>query len=337
MSCINNIDRLIIPNDIIVQLTKVYRYIGMNKEFANVFASDLDVVISQTVERDTFFLSQILELKLTDTRMRLIITKDSNPRTKEETTVSNLKETLMSFQKAYKQMRYQSNDILNIINYVYSHYDSIKYDYIPLEKKSLFVSQNMRGKRVIIDEIIDNTYQNIESGSFEPILLYIHFFLDFYNLQPFMSHNETASFLLLYLLFLKSELEAFKYVSFFEILYQNFEEFKKELKNASYNWQEGYAQTLGLVRFILKLIISAYQRVVEIANNYSFDQKLNKSNNIENTILKFETIFTKEEVRLLHPYVSDSTINRTLMKLREEGLIKPLGRGRSARWIKVEK
>ena len=57
MSCINNIDRLIIPNDIIVQLTKVYRYIGMNKEFANVFASDLDVVISQTVERYLFLIA----------------------------------------------------------------------------------------------------------------------------------------------------------------------------------------------------------------------------------------------------------------------------------------
>src|SRR5690606_25088285 len=110
MSCINNIERLIIPNDVIIQLTKIYKYIGMNKYFSEVFAQDIDVVISQTVERDTFFLSQILQLKLTDTRMRLIITKDSNPRTKEETTVSNIKETLMSIQKNYQHMRYQSND-----------------------------------------------------------------------------------------------------------------------------------------------------------------------------------------------------------------------------------
>ncbi len=336
MSCINNIERLIIPNDVIIQLTKIYKYIGMNKYFSEVFAQDIDVVISQTVERDTFFLSQILQLKLTDTRMRLIITKDSNPRTKEETTVSNIKETLMSIQKNYQHMRYQSNDVLNIINYVYSHYAPIKYDYVTLEKKSPLISQNMRSKRIIIDEIIDNTYRNIETESFEPILLYLHFFLDFYNLQPFTAHNDTASYLLLYLLFLKADLEVFKYVSFFEILYENFSEFQKELKNASYNWQEGYAQTLNLARLVLKKINFAYQKVVQIAKNYSFDQQINKSDNIENTVLKFDTIFTKEEIRLLHPYVSESTINRTLMKLRAEGKIKPLGKGRSAKWIKVE-
>ena len=55
MSCINNIERLIIPNDVIIQLTKIYKYIGMNKYFSEVFAQDIDVVISQTVERDTFF------------------------------------------------------------------------------------------------------------------------------------------------------------------------------------------------------------------------------------------------------------------------------------------
>ena len=29
-------------------------------------------------------------------------------------------------------------------------------------------------------------------------------------------------------------------------------------------------------------------------------------------------IFTKDEIRLLHPYVSESTINRALIKLRDE-------------------
>lgn len=335
MSCVNNIERLIIPNDIIVQLTKVYKYIGMNKYFEKVFESDMDIVIEQTVERDAFFLAQILNLQLTDARMRLIITKDSVPRKKEETTVCNIKETLLSYQSNFVNIRYQSNDILNMINYVYSHYNTIKYDYVPLEKKTILISQNMKSKRVILDEIIENVNENIKNESFETIILYIHFFLDFYNLEPFVSHNDSAAFLLLYLLLLKANVESFKYVSFFEIIYENFSSFDKELKNASYNWHEGYAQTLGLIRLILNIIIKSYQKVEEIVKNYKFDQSLNKSDNIENTILKFDNTFTKEEIRLIHPYVSESTINRTLTKLRDRGEIRPLGRGRSAKWIKV--
>lgn len=336
MSCVNNIERLIIPNDIIVQLTKIYKYIGMNKYFEKVFESDIDIVVEQTVERDTFFLAQILNLQLTDARMRLIITKDSAPRKKEETTVCNIKETIMSYQSNFVNIRYQSNDILNMINYVYSHYNAIKYDYVPLEKRTVLVSQNMKSKRVLLDEIIDNVNLNLSEESFETIILYIHFFLDFYNLEPFVSHNDSAAFLLLYLLLLKANVESFKYVSFFELLYENFSSFDKELKNASFNWQEGYAQTLGLIRLVLNLIILSYQKVEEITKNYQFDQSLNKSDNIENTILKFDTTFTKEEIRLMHPYVSESTINRTLTKLRDRGDIRPLGRGRSAKWIKVD-
>ena len=64
---------------------------------------------------------------------------------------------------------------------------------------------------------------------------------------------------------------------------------------------------------------------------------MNKSNNIENTINKLEDVFTKDEIRLLHPYISDSTINRTLKRMRDEELIRPLGKGRSAKWMKLYK
>ena len=77
---------------------------------------------------------------------------------------------------------------------------------------------------------------------------------------------------------------------------------------------------------------TSFKKVYEI---YEFDRSINKANNIENTILKLPEIFTKEEIRINHPFVSESTINRTLSKLRDEKVIKPLGKGRSAKWIKI--
>ena len=68
---------------------------------------------------------------------------------------------------------------------------------------------------------------------------------------------------------------------------------------------------------------------------YEYDSKLNKGDNIENTIYRVPQIFTKDDIRIKHPYVSDSTINRTLQRLRDEGKISPLGTGRSAKWMRV--
>ena len=61
-----------------------------------------------------------------------------------------------------------------------------------------------------------------------------------------------------------------------------------------------------------------------------------KSDVIEVTILqKIPVYFTKDDIRRSHPNASDSTINRILFKRRDEQIIMPLGKGRSARWMKI--
>ena len=60
--------------------------------------------------------------------------------------------------------------------------------------------------------------------------------------------------------------------------------------------------------------------------NMKFDRKMNKSDSIEGTILKGSTTFSKSEIREKHPYSSDATINRTLLSMKERGLIRPLGK-----------
>jgi hypothetical protein len=158
-----------------------------------------------------------------------------------------------------------------------------------------------------------------------------------YNIKPFTEHNELASFLTLYTIMLRSGLNVFSYVSLFEMIDASNGEFLTEVKNASFNWEEGYAQTLPFMRFMVKLSLESYKKLESIHKEYSFDQKLRKSDNIESTIYRLNDIFSKDDIRLVHPFVSESTINRTLAKLKEEELIKPLGKGRSAKWIKIIK
>lgn len=336
MSCIININRFLIPNDVIASLTSIYRYIGKNEVYANKVGMNLNRIVDQTIERDAYFLAQIINLDLTNTRMRLIITKNSSPRTNSETILFNIKELLSLCQMKYIDMETKSNDLINMANYI-DDKKNIKYDYVKTDKKQLLKSQSLKSKRIHIDEINDEVTRIIEKELYEPIVLYLHFFIDFYNYQPFTSDNILSSYILLYLLLFKSDIHAFKYVSFFELLHENYDEFEHELRQASFNWNEGFAQTLGFTRFMIKLFLQAYEKTDDIIKMYEFDRSINKADNIENTILKLSDIFTKEEIRLNHPFVSESTINRTLSKLRDEDIIKPLGKGRSAKWIKISR
>lgn len=334
MSCVVNMDRFLIPNDVIATLTTIYKYIGKSEMYKNTVGTDIDRIVDQTIERDAYFLSKILQLDITNTRMRLLITKNSAPRTNSEMICYNIKELLASFQLKYNDLETKSNDLINMINYI-DDKKNIKFDYVKAEKKQVLQSQGMTSKRVYLDEINNEVSKIIEKNEYNPIILYLHYFIDFYNYKPFTSDNELSSLLLIYLLMLKAEVHAFKFVSLFELLYENYIEFQTELKKASFNWSEGFSQTLGFTRFFTKLVLHAYEKTSEIINIYEFDSSINKSDNIENTIFKLPEIFTKEEIRINHPFVSESTINRTLSKLRDDKLIKPLGKGRSAKWIKM--
>ena len=68
MSCIENANRAIIPNDVIASLTEIYRYIGKSDNYYKVTINDYDRIVSQTIERDTFFLAKLVGLDITDNR-----------------------------------------------------------------------------------------------------------------------------------------------------------------------------------------------------------------------------------------------------------------------------
>ena len=195
----------------------------------------------------------------------------------------------------------------------------------------------MKSKRLILDEISETMGKHIHNESYDKLILFIHYFIDFYNLKPFTSRNDISALILLYELILKSEISAFKYISLFELLSDDFLTFNEVLCRASVNWQEGHANSFEFIRYFLDFIIKAYKKTEELVRNYKFDRNIKKHENIENTILGMKDVFTKDEIRNLHPYVSESTINRALIALRDDGFIMPLGKGRSAKWMKVNR
>lgn len=333
MKCLSKIEHVAIPNDIVVSLSKIYRRIGNNDYYIKSLGNDINKVIELTVEKDAYYLAKILKLELSESRMRLIITKDSSPRTKEEKTLYNIKEILQSIQQKYQNLRLQSNDLYNIINYVYSHYPKIKFS-MSETNRSVLQSQGMKSKRLVLDQMNDKVEKLLRTNECERINLYLNYFVDLVNLKPFETRNDTLSLLILYQLILSSDLNAFKYVSFFELLYKNYDDFQMELSKASANWNEGYSQTNEFIRFLLKAFETAYTSTDRIIKDYNFDRINKKYENIESVILSMQSIFTKEDIRKEYPYVSESTINRALTTLRDQGYIKPLGKGRSAKWTK---
>ena len=105
---------------------------------------------------------------------------------------------------------------------------------------------------------------------------------------------------------------------------------------AFYHYEEGISDFTKTSRIFLNILKDSYASLEDLYNNLAFDKQLKKIKNVEVVIYSLNETFTKEDIRKKLPGVSDSTIDRSLKKLSDEGKIVPFGRGRSAKWLRID-
>lgn len=336
MKSLSNMERITITTDIVMDMIRLYQFKGKDFYYEDVMKSDMDYIIKQTVERETFFLCKILNLNVSENRVRLIIKKNANPKTLDEQLLSNIKGMFTKVQEDVKHFDLIANEILSLTKFIFKDVKDVSF---LTEERTVQVNllreKKRHSRRKDLEELMQKYNAMLDSKEYELTQLITNFYIDFINMKVFVSDNETIGLVLLYILLFRERFNLFRYVSFFELLYSKKDSFDKGVLQANFNWEDGFSQTTPLNRIIIQLMLNGYDKIEIMVREYEFDLHLNKSDNIENTIFKLGEIFTKDEIRAKHPYTSESTINRTLQRLRDENKIRPNGVGRSASWIRL--
>ena len=335
MSNFQTLNHYILPSDLLLDMLNIYKFIGKNSYYKETLKKNINLIEEQTLERDVYFLSLFLNCNITENRLRLLITKNSTPRNAEERLVSNLKSVLQQIRKNASKYGFNSSDLLSMINNTYGEkYAKFSNVIIKGDTKRRIQNQSIRS---IFNMVLDDYTVYFEKQLYERIFLSLMAYIEQININPFTNGNEAASFYALYYMLLRSDVDCFRYISFFELLYANIDAFKREKAVASMNYSEGYLQISEFARLIYSIIFQGYNKLESILKEYTHEEKVSKSDNVEHTIHKLPDIFTKEDIRTYHPFVSEATINRILVKLRDDEYIVPLGKGRSAKWMKTGK
>ncbi len=340
MKCLENLFRAQIPNETVMEYLQLYKQIGKNEYIANVFEQDLDVMIRQTVRKDTYYFLKYFEIKVSDTRFKNLVDKEVKPKNRNEQFIKNLAKAFSKIHAESMHFELFATEAQDLLKFLYGDMlSSKKMQFRKLKKNphaSNIWSIKVSNTRDILDQMVQLYKRAFQHPEYEASYVILAFYIDFLHVKPFEEKNEEIAILLMYLLLLESDYGVYDYISFFEIIYKNKERFNEALVQAGFNWELGFSLLLPLHEFIVQSTIDAYEKLEYLVRDYQFDSKLNKSDNVENTINKLDEVFSKDEIRAIHPYISDSTINRTLKRLREENKIRPLGKGRSAKWIKLD-
>lgn len=332
MSNFDNLKHYILPSDLLLTMLEAYKNIGMTNVYLEQIDEIKDKLSDDCLNQDTYFLAEMLGIDVKDQRKQLILVKNSTPRNQQEELLLNIKKTLRLIHNDAKRYPLNASELLGYMNSIFGKH---KFNY---SSKSLTAIENKKVNRksirMLINECFDEYDQSISQKKYEFVILSITLYLDIVNLEPFNGMNGLASILALYYLLLQNKVSIFKYQSFFHLLYKNYDKFNEETKNASINYTEGFITSSNLSRLIFDIIIEAYKGMDKLNKHWEYQNKGLKSDNVESTIYRLPEFFTKDDVRRANPNVSDATINRILNKLRDEGVIMPLGTGRSAKWRK---
>lgn len=335
MHSLERIENINLSSSCMMDLLKLYQFKGKEYYYREILKRKTKLMVASTIERDTFYLQKLLDLDISDYRLKVLIKKDGVPKNQQEEIVSNIKDTFKKVQNKLKNFELISNEIFSLGRSIFGNKNfNFKKD-IVVDDTSLFTQKRKKSRRENLDKLLELYHKKSKTGKFETTQLITCFFVDFVNMQMFEEYNYIIGLYVLYISLYKSGFKVFKYISFFQMVYENKEEIENAFKTASLNWNEGIPTTQQLNQTMIKMLLKSYSEMENIIRNLDFDKKTKKTDDIENTILRLPQVFTKEQIRGKHPYVSDSTINRTLKRLRKEDKIRPNGTGRSASWIRI--
>ncbi|BCR36884.1 hypothetical protein [Mariniplasma anaerobium] len=335
MKALANIGRIQISNEVMLLLLSLYESKGKSFYYDDLFNRDVQAFEKKTIEINLISIAKHLDLSMTEARIKLFAKKKMVPRTKDEHLLANIKISLLQLQSNPDEFEFLVNEIYNLAKLISKDYEPIVFNTYDKAEDGLLKTKKA-SKREDLEQLLALFQKSLRSNKHELTQLISNFYVDFMNMNIFTKHNDIIGMIVLYALLLK-HFNVFKYVSFYKYFLNIKQTWDQGLITANYYWSSGFAQTDMLNRLLVDLLIKAYEEVDIMSHEYEFEKNLNKSDNIENSILKLQEIFTKEDLRKRHPNVSDATIDRTLKRLKDENKIRPLGKGRGSKWQRIIK
>ena len=320
-----------IPRSIFKEYCELYRRIGAGENTIKELNERAPLYKDLTMKDDIYYLfrSFFPDAKISDLRLKQIADNKflDNPKNTEEIIAINLRRIFDQIEHGtpFKVDNREIQDLSLMLMKGTPYGNSLK--------------KHTQGEKTYRDKLEELTLEYkkiINNEDVEKIYLNIAFYVDLYVLSPFKYHNDIISIIVLYCLMVESNIKSIRYFSFFKALSSKMKELNEGLLKAEYHYTEGVSDFTLVSRIILNILKESYDSLEMLYENLSFDKQLSKSKNIEVIIYNLPEVFTKDDIRKKLPGISDSTIDRKLKELQDENRIASYGRGRTAKWVRID-
>lgn len=174
----------------------------------------------------------------------------------------------------------------------------------------------------------------LAQSKYPPLYAIACLVLDFLSIHPFRDGNGRVSRLLTLLALYQEGYVVGKYVSLERIVEGSKETYYESLNKSSQKWHEAGHDVLPWFNYFLGTVLAAYKEFEERAGTIR-PSRGTKTGLVEAAIKKQVGEFSISEIARACPSISRVMIKKVLLQMQKDKAIKCLGKGQSAKWVRL--
>ena len=320
-------------------VAQIHEFRGRQELYLKQKPEELERLIEIAKIQSTGSSNEIEGIRTTNARLKQLVANKTAPRNRAEEEIMGYCEVLNTIHENYEYIPIRTNYILQLHRDLYRYsgkgfggrFKSIQ-NYISAmdrwgNETVLFTPLSPIETEDAICAICESCNQVLGTEDVDSLILIPIFIHDFLCIHPFIDGNGRMSRLLTTLLLYKSGYMIGKYVSLESKIAKNKDAYYDALELSQNGWHENREDPVPFIKYLLKTILAAYRdfedRVDMVGEKRSAEEIVRRA--VSGQIGKF----TKSDILELCPTIGKTSVESSIKKLSDDGLLTKHGSGRS--------
>lgn len=326
-------------SEILGLVAQIHEYKGRQELYLKQKPAVLNKLVAVAKIQSTEASNKIEGIVTTSTRIKQLYQEKTTPKNRDEQEIMGYRDVLNTIHENFEYIPLRSSYILQL------HRDLYQYSEKSIggrfkNTQNYIAETHPDGTQTVrfmplapyetpeaIDAICESFNQVVDSCDVDPLILIPCFINDFLCIHPFNDGNGRMSRLLTTLLLYRCGYVVGRYISIESKIEKMKSKYYDVLEQSGIGWHEAKNDPTPFIKYILGVILAAYREFESRID--LFDEKLPAVELVRRAIENKIGKFTKSEIMELVPSVGKTSIENSLKKLVDEGVIIRHGTGKA--------
>lgn len=339
--------KLVFSTGDIAALRRLGEHRGKQELFARQRPEVLDALRTVAMVESSESSNRLEGIKAPAARIEAIVLRDTTPRNRSEQEIAGYRDALDLIHEAGADMPFSVNVILQLHRTIYGYLPQEGGRWKPTDNEIVerapggeilrvrFTPPSAVATPGYMDELVARYRRMLSEGVHDALVVIPSVILDFLCIHPFLDGNGRVARLLTLQLLYHAGYEAGRFISLERVIEESWQSYYETLEASSQGWHDGRHDPFPWLRYWWGTLLKAYGELEERLELIGTG-KGSKTQQVRAAVERRAAPFAISELVRDCPGVSKEMVRHVLRQMRDEGLLVSEGKGRGARWRKVD-